>query len=168
MLFGLLLKLLLLAHTSTGLSPCMAGSMGSGRNNSLYATLVKICISIGAPLSLSSLLKCTTTTSLCSHSLFDLHKHSANVDDCQWVPFFPHEGVQWHNFPSYALPCHTPFCQTTPLLPSVAQQQNVMQYWWEGSPSAAIPPTSTSDIVSQHNNIRGLTFGAALVSVLLE
>jgi len=33
------------------------------------------------------------------------------------------------------------------LLPSVIQQQHVMEYWWEGSTSTAIPPTSTSDVV---------------------
>jgi len=35
-----------------------------------------------------------------------------------------------------------------------------MGYWWEGSTSTAIPPTSTS--VGQHNKIAGSTFGAAL------
>jgi len=30
------------------------------------------------------------TASLYSHPLLDLHKCSANVDDCQWVNFFPH------------------------------------------------------------------------------
>jgi len=52
-----------------------------------------------------------------------------------------------------------PFCQTAPLLPSVAQQQNVMEYCWEGSASTAISPTSASDVVGQHNKIRGDTFG---------
>ena len=35
-----------------------------------------------------SLLKSTTTTSLCSHPLFGLHKSSVNFDECQRVPFF--------------------------------------------------------------------------------
>ena len=43
------------------------------------------------------------------------------------------------------------------------QQQNASGYWWEGSPSTAIPPTPTFDIKSQHNNIGGSTFGVALV-----
>uniref|UniRef100_A0A803YEL1 Receptor-type tyrosine-protein phosphatase C n=1 Tax=Meleagris gallopavo TaxID=9103 RepID=A0A803YEL1_MELGA len=48
--------------------------------------------------------------------------------------------------------CQMPFCQTAPLLlPS------------EGPNSTAIPPSSTSDIVGQHCEIRGITFGAALV-----
>jgi len=56
-----------------------------------------------------------------------------------------------------------PFCQTAPLLPSVTQERNIREYWWEGSTSTAIPPTPASDIVGQHNKIRGITFGAAFV-----
>jgi len=44
------------------------------------------------------------------------------------------------------------FCQTAPLLPSVIQQQNVMEYWWEDATSAALP-TSTSDFVEQNNKL---------------
>jgi len=52
---------------------------------------------------------------------------------------------------------------SAPLLLAVAQQQNVMKYCQEGSASIGIPPTSTSDVVEQHHNIGGITFGAALV-----
>ena len=38
-----------------------------------------------------------------------------------------------------------------PLLPSVTQQQNRMEYWWECSASSAVTPTSTSDVVGQQN-----------------
>jgi len=38
-----------------------------------------------------------------------------------------------------------------------------MEYWWEGSTSTAISPTSASGIVGQHNKIGGITFGAAIV-----
>ena len=38
-----------------------------------------------------------------------------------------------------------------------------MEYWWEGSTSTAISPTSTSDFVGQHNKIGGINFGATLV-----
>jgi len=55
-------------------------------------------------------------------------------------------------------PCQMPLCQTAPLLPSVTQQQNVMGYWWEGSTSTTIPPTSTSGTVGQHNKIWGIAF----------
>jgi len=56
-----------------------------------------------------------------------------------------------------------PLCQTGPLLPSVTQQQHVTEYWWEGSTSAAIWPTSASAIMEQHNKMRDITFGAALI-----
>jgi len=36
-----------------------------------------------------------------------------------------------------------------------------MEYWWEGSTSTAIPPTSISGIMGQCNNMRGITLGAA-------
>jgi len=75
--------------------------------------------------------------SLCSHPLFDLHKQSASISECQWVPFFQHGGIQFHAFASYAT-----------LLPSVTQQQNVGEYWWEGSTSTAKPPTSASDMMA--------------------
>jgi len=81
---------------------------------------------------------------------------SMNINGCH---FFSHGGIQLPSFASYMLL----FCQTAPLLPSVARQQNVREYWWEGSASTAIPTTSTSDIVGQHNNIGGVTFGATLV-----
>jgi len=38
-----------------------------------------------------------------------------------------------------------------------------MEYWQEGSTSTAILPTSASDVMSQHNKIRGITSGAALI-----
>ena len=40
---------------------------------------------------------------------------------------------------------------------------NVMGYWWEGSTSTAITPTSASDIVGQYNKIGGITSRAALI-----
>jgi hypothetical protein len=36
------------------------------------------------------------TSSLCSHPLFGLCKHSASVDECQLVQFFLHGGIKWH------------------------------------------------------------------------
>ena len=50
-----------------------------------------------------------------------------------------------------------------PLCPPVAQQQNVMEYWWKCSASTSIPPTSISDIVGQHNKIRGIIFRVPLI-----
>ena len=90
------------------------------------------------------------TTSLCSHSPFDLHEHSTRVSECQWVPFFPHRGIQWHTSASYTLPCQMPFGQSAPLLSYVSRQQNVTEHWWQGSSSTTIPPTSTPYIVGVH------------------
>ena len=39
-------------------------------------------------------------------------------------------------------------------------------YWWEGSPSTAIPPTSTSVVIDYHNEIGSITFEAALLYLL--
>ena len=77
--------------------------------------------------------------------------------------FFFRMGEFSGTFALYALPCQTPFYQTAPVLSSVTQQQNVKGYWWEGSTSTAVPPTSASDAVGQHNQIGGITFGASLI-----
>jgi len=39
-----------------------------------------------------------------------------------------------------------------------------MEYWRGGSTSTAIPPTSTSDIAGQRNQIEGVTFRAAFMA----
>ena len=106
----------------------------------------------------------TPTTSLCSHPLFGLHKCSARISECQYIPFFfLHRGIQWHFIASSIFPCQISFCQTVPLLPSATQQQHTMGYWWEGSTSTAIPTISASDIVGQHNKIGHISFRAALI-----
>jgi len=87
---------------------------------------------------------------------------SASINECQQVPFFPSEGISLYTFPSYVSPCQTPFSQTAPQQPSVTQQQNVTEYWWEGSTPAVVPSTPTSDTVGQHNKL-GITFGVDLV-----
>ena len=79
------------------------------------------------------------------------------------MQFFAHGGIQLHTFASYAFPCQTSFCQTAPLLSSVARQQNLTEYWQEGSTSTAISPTSAADIVDQHNKIGVINFRATLV-----
>ena len=58
--------------------------------------------------------------------------------------------------------CH--FVGLPPLLPSVVWQQSVMEYCWEGLTSAAIPPTSTSDLLGQRDRIGGITSRAAFLS----
>ena len=112
-------------------------------NKSLHAALIKICTAIWNMACLSF----TVTTAemhhlpLCcaqSHHLVSINVQQASMSA-------------------------TGFCQTTPLLPSVSQQQNGTECWWECSASTAIPPKSASDIVSQHNKTGDITFRAALM-----
>ena len=42
-----------------------------------------------------------------------------------------------------------------------------MEYWWEGSTSTAVPPTSASDVVGLHHKLGSITFGAAPVFSVL-
>jgi len=42
---------------------------------------------------------------------------------------YPHIFASNKQQPSYMLPRQMPFCQTAPVLPSVTQQQHVMEYW---------------------------------------
>ena len=79
--------------------------------------------------------------------------------------FFFRMGEFSGTFALYALPCQTPFYQTAPVLSSVTQQQNVKGYWWEGSTSTAVPPTSATYIMGQYNEIGGIIFRAALVQM---
>ena len=37
-----------------------------------------------------------------------------------------------------------------------------MECWWESSAPTAIPPTSASHTVGQHNKVGGITFGTSL------
>lgn len=56
-----------------------------------------------------------------------------------------------------------PFCQTAPLLPSVAWQQHTTEHQWEGFMSTAASPTTTSDVIGQHNGIGSITFRMGLI-----
>ena len=56
-------------------------------------------------------------------------------------------------------------CQTVPLLSSVTWQQNVMEYWWEGSASTAISPTSTSDVMGRHNEVEGAALAVPIATI---
>jgi len=89
------------------------------------------------------------TASLCSHPLFGLQKSLATFMNVSGA-IFPHGGIQFHTFASCTLPCQMPFCQTATLLPSVTQQQNIIEYWRECSASTAMPSTTASNIVGPH------------------
>ena len=77
--------------------------------------------------------------------------------------FSPHERFYFHTIVLYEFPKQIFPYQSAPLLLSVAQQQNVKEYWWEGSTSTIIPPVSASDVLVQHSKIGFITFGAVLV-----
>ena len=92
------------------------------------------------------------TASLCSHPLFGLHKtftkHQQTLMGAifSYIPsLHMHFRVRHHSvrLPSAAI-CHTA----------------TIGYWWEGSTSAAIPPTSAF-VVGQHN-IGDITIGTDL------
>jgi len=102
-----------------------------------------------------------STTSLCSHPLLGLQKHSASIDEYQ---FFPHGGIQQHTCASYTCPCQMSFCHTVPFLSSVTLQHNIIECWWEGSTSTDISLKSASD--GQQNKIGGITFGEVLIHSL--
>ena len=64
------------------------------------------------------------STSLCSHTLFGLLKHSANINECQYVQaFFLYGEIQWHTFASSALPCQT-HCVRLPLCYHLSHSNN--------------------------------------------
>ena len=87
-------------------------TFSSAMKKSLYAVLTKTFTAEVTHCHSCHCWNAPPTTSLCSHSLLCLHKCLSRIDECQWVPFFPHEGIQWHTFASYALPCQTPFYET--------------------------------------------------------
>jgi len=138
-------------------------------NKSLLVTLIKIRTVIQSMVCLSChSCRCWNaqpTASLHTNPLFGFHKHSASINECQQVQYFPHRRIHWHAFTSSTLPHQAPFCQTAPLLPSVTQQQIVRECWWEGLSSTAIPPPFASDIVGQHNKTGDVIFGAALLYI---
>ena len=60
------------------------------------------------------------------------------------------------------------FCQAAALLLSVTPQQNVTGYWWEGSASTAVPPTSASVTVGHHHKVGDITSGTVLIASTLN
>ena len=135
------LKWVIFFNTVTTISYAFSPAM----NKKLYAKFIKIRMAVWNMACPSCCChhcwNVPLTNSLCSHPLIGLQKHSASIDECQWVPFFLHGGIQFHTFASYSRPCQTALCQTAPLLPSVTWQQNVVESWQEGSTSTATTPT---------------------------
>ena len=136
----------------------------------LHAALIKICTAIWKVARLSHLChhcrNTPPTTSLCSHPFFELHKHSASVDECQQVQFSPHGGCS----PTPLLHMHFLVKHVFVRLPFAAichMATECKDYLWEGSSSTAIPPKSSYDHLGQHNKTGGITFRAALVRFFL-
>ena len=93
---------------------------------------------------------CAHTHSLVSTTILQV---SMNVNGCH---FFLHGEIQWHTSTSSTLSYQTDI--------SVTQQNNVMEYCWEGSTFTAIPSPTVPDVVGQqHSKIGGITFRATLV-----
>ena len=135
---------------------------------SLHATVVTVCISRGSTVSQLLPWPCCWNTphtaSLCWRLLVSLHKHSASPNECQWVHFFFYMG----KFNDRAL-LHTHFLvrHHSVRLPLCCHLShgNKMKCNIDGKvqPFTAIPPTSASDVMGQHDKIGGITFRAALV-----
>jgi len=92
------------------------------------------------------LLRCAHFHCLISRNV---QQASVNVNGCH---FFS----AWRNSFAHLCFLHTSMSDSmlshcAPLLPSVTQQQHVMGYWWDGSTCAAVTPTSSCDLVGQHN-----------------
>ena len=114
-------------------------------NFRLHAMLIKTCISGGDPQLLASLLNCTAhPPAHCAHIHCLVSRNtqqaSVNVNGCHFfcmeefsaTPLLHTWAHVRHYFVRLPLFCHL----------SVTEQRHVMEYWWEGSTSTAIPPTS--------------------------
>ena len=96
-------------------------------------------------------MKCTTYCLLVLMStVFSINFPQASMNVSGYNFFHTKE---FNDTSSYTLSCQKPFCQTSPLLPSVIWQQDMMEYCWESSTSTTIPPTSAPDIMHDHNVI---------------
>ena len=73
-------------------------------NESLRVMLVKNCMAVwNMACLLHHCWNVPPIASLCSHPLFGLQKRSANIDECQWMPFFS----TWGNSMSHLCFIHT-------------------------------------------------------------
>ena len=139
-------------------------------SKSLHATLIKICTNGGDRLLHSCydsiVAKKHHPPPHCTHihclDSTDVQQVSMNVSGCH---FFRMEACGrgmcrvTHLHMCCHVRCHSvrlPFCHMSP----VTWQQNVLEYWWEYSTSAALP-TSTSETVGQYDKIGSIIFRAA-------
>jgi len=94
-------------------------------NKSPHTALVVICTSRDEPLPLS--LKHTTH----SHPLLGLHKCSAGVDVCHWVPYYLHGEFQFHTFASSASTSGTiaSECPSAAICQTAAKWNGILVRW---------------------------------------
>jgi len=108
----------------------------------------------------------TPPVSHCAHIncliYLNIQQALMNVKVCN---FFPYGVIQFLPFATYIFPCQTPICLGTSLLPSVAWQQSVMEYWGQVQP---VLPYITSDVMGQHEKRGGITYWAAFIYTLLH
>jgi len=138
-------------------------------NKNLHAMLIKICMAVWNVPCLSCCCCCcwNTPPPHCAHIhclvSINVQQASTNVSGCNFfcMEEFSDVPLLYTHFhvrhPSIRLPlcCHL-------------SHGNNMEYWWEGSPSTAIRPTFTSDILGQDNTMGGITFRAALMDFKSE
>lgn len=116
---------------------------------------------------------CVTVTTAESHRLAGLTSTTwspsvlTSLDECQWGHYFCMEECSPIPLPPPHIRVRCHCTNVTPLLPSVPRQQNVMGHWWEGSTSAAVPLTFTSDVVGQNYQSDGITFRIVLVKYMI-
>jgi len=132
-------------------------------NKSLQSALVKICMTIQNVACLSHhCLHCWNTlptASQSSHPLFDFHKCSATVNECQWAQFFLHGGNRLCTFASMS-DANLSDCPSSAICQMAARHNGTFVGMFS---LYCHTPTSASDIVSQRNKIGGITFRTALV-----
>lgn len=94
----------------------------------------------------------------------NLHDMLVNISMAVWnVACLSHHCCHCWNQPSTASQCWHPLFDLHKHSESTNEcQWRVIEYWWDGSTSTAILPTTTYIVESQHNKIQGITFRAAL------
>ena len=101
------------------------------------------------------------TTSLRSHPLFGLQRHSASTDERQRVHFFSIWRNSATNLCFICTFMSDPLCQTAPLLSSVTWQQRVRGHWWKVQ--HLLPYHQHLTMMSWTNIVGDITFGAAFI-----
>lgn len=144
------------------------------RDKNLYTMIMKICNITLSGTQLVSHFTIITDKMChppphCTHIHYlvsiNIQKILMNISGCH---FLPHGGIQFHIFTSHALPCQTACWQAAPLLPSITLQQNVTEYFQEGSNSTVIPSAFTSDDLGQNNKIRYISFGVTFINCIIR